>query len=81
MCPVHALHVQVLAVHHEMVDEAFTRDMHAAGKQVHVWTVSSSPVMKAVLDAGVDALVTNHPAAAVAAVKAYQEKCARRRQR
>lgn len=34
---------------------------HAARKRVHAWTANTAGMMRTVLDAGVDAVVTNHP--------------------
>ncbi len=40
------------------------RRAHAAGKQVHVWTVDRSEVMQRMIERGVDNLITNEPALA-----------------
>lgn len=42
-------------------DPAFVADAHAAGKQVHVWTVNRARDMDLVRDLGVDAVITDHP--------------------
>lgn len=44
-----------------VVDEAFVRQAHDAGVAVHVWTVDDEPTMHALLDIGVDGVVTNRP--------------------
>jgi glycerophosphoryl diester phosphodiesterase len=42
-------------------DPGFVADAHAAGKQVHVWTVNRAQDMDLVRDLGVDAVITDHP--------------------
>jgi glycerophosphoryl diester phosphodiesterase len=42
-------------------DPEFVADAHAAGKQVHVWTVNRSADMDLVRDLGIDAVITDHP--------------------
>ena len=42
-------------------DPGFVADAHAAGKQVHVWTVNKPADMDLVRDLGVDAIITDHP--------------------
>ena len=42
-------------------DPAFVADAHAAGKQVHVWTVNRPADMNLVQQLGVDAVITDHP--------------------
>lgn len=49
------------AVHYAMTSPALTARLHAAGKRVFAWTVNSPHMMQRALDAGVDAIVTNHP--------------------
>lgn len=43
-------------------DPDLVADAHAAGKEVHVWTVNRSADMDLVRDLGVDAAITDHPA-------------------
>ena len=42
-------------------DPAFVADAHAAGKEVHVWTVNRPADMDFVRGLGVDAAITDHP--------------------
>ena len=42
-------------------DPGFVADAHAAGKQVHVWTVNQRSDMDLVRDLGVDAVITDRP--------------------
>jgi glycerophosphoryl diester phosphodiesterase len=42
-------------------DPGFVADAHAAGKEVHVWTVNKPADMDLVRDLGVDAIITDHP--------------------
>lgn len=42
-------------------DPGFVADAHAAGKQVHVWTVNRPADMDLVRELGVDAVITDHP--------------------
>ena len=43
-------------------DPDFVADAHAAGKELHVWTVNSAADMEFVRTLGVDAVITDHPA-------------------
>jgi glycerophosphoryl diester phosphodiesterase len=43
-------------------DPEFVADAHAAGKEVHVWTVNRPRDMDLARDLGVDAIITDHPA-------------------
>jgi glycerophosphoryl diester phosphodiesterase len=53
--------VQVPVTHGDrrVVDEAFVATCHRLGLQVHVWTVNEPGHMRALLDLGVDGLVTD----------------------
>ncbi len=42
-------------------DPDFVADAHAAGKEVHVWTVNRPKDMDLARDLGVDAVITDHP--------------------
>lgn len=44
-----------------VVDEAFVSAAHDCGIAVHVWTIDDAPTMTALLDMGVDGVVTNRP--------------------
>ncbi|GAA2436168.1 glycerophosphodiester phosphodiesterase [Streptomyces macrosporus] len=43
-----------------VVDRAFVRHAHARGLQVHVWTINDPARMRALLDLGVDGIMTDH---------------------
>ncbi|PJE95147.1 glycerophosphodiester phosphodiesterase [Streptomyces carminius] len=43
-----------------VVDRAFVRHAHARGMQVHVWTVNDPDRMRALLELGVDGIMTDH---------------------
>jgi len=43
-----------------VVDRRFLREAHARGLQVHVWTVNEAERMHALLDLGVDGIMTDH---------------------
>ncbi|MGK5628157.1 glycerophosphodiester phosphodiesterase [Streptomyces sp. URMC 123] len=43
-----------------VVDRSFVRAAHARGLQVHVWTVNEAERMRALLDLGVDGIMTDH---------------------
>lgn len=43
-----------------VVDRRFVREAHARGLQVHVWTVNEPARMAALLDLGVDGIMTDH---------------------
>ncbi|PNH02675.1 hypothetical protein TSOC_011330, partial [Tetrabaena socialis] len=51
----------VVGVHHAMVEPQLLDTLHGAGKQLFAWTVNQAEVLRAVLDVGVDAVVTNYP--------------------
>lgn len=44
-----------------VVDETFVRMAHRIGAEVHVWTVDEAAQMRALLDMGVDGIVTDRP--------------------
>lgn len=51
-----------------IVTDGLIRDAHAAGVEVHVWTINADVDMRRLLDLGVDGLVTDRADAAVAMV-------------
>jgi glycerophosphoryl diester phosphodiesterase len=42
-------------------DPDYVADAHAAGKEVHVWTINSTADMDFVRQLGIDAAITDHP--------------------
>ncbi len=59
--PADALQVPVRYGLLTLVDERTVAAAHAAGKQVHVWTVNEPGEMRRLLDLGVDGLITDRP--------------------
>ena len=57
------LHVPYQALHpsFRMVDAAYVENAHRQGYRVNVWTVNEVDDMQRMLDAGVDAIITNYP--------------------
>jgi glycerophosphoryl diester phosphodiesterase len=54
--------------HHLFVDEAFVARAHAAGLAVNTWTCDEPDRIRQLADLGVDAVVTNVPDVALAAL-------------
>ncbi len=52
-----------------IVDEQSLAAAHALGLEVHVWTINDEPEMERLLALGVDALMTDYPARAMAVLK------------
>ena len=52
----------------KLIDEAFVARAHEAAKRVVVWTVNDPDRLRALASAGVDAVITDDPAAAIAAL-------------
>ncbi len=52
-----------VGIHHPNVDAAFVAAAHGRGLAVHPWTVDDEPEARRLLALGVDALITNTPAA------------------
>ncbi|KAG2452907.1 hypothetical protein HYH02_002250 [Chlamydomonas schloesseri] len=72
-----SVHTQpaVVGVHFAMVEPALLNVLHGAGKQLYAWTINHAEVLRAVLDVGVDALVTNYPLTALEAIESRLTKC------
>jgi glycerophosphoryl diester phosphodiesterase len=60
----------------DSVTPSVVRRLHAAGKAVHVWTVDSKREMREMLELGVDDLITDDPALALAQVSSYERDSA-----
>ncbi|MBN1350747.1 glycerophosphodiester phosphodiesterase [candidate division KSB1 bacterium] len=52
---------ELLSVYHKLITPEFVQKAHAAGKEVHVWTVNDPKLMKKLIDDGVDNIITNRP--------------------
>ena len=57
--------------HDLLVDAGFVRRAHDAGLDVNVWTVDDADRIRELADLGVDGIITNRPADAVAALAAH----------
>jgi glycerophosphoryl diester phosphodiesterase len=57
--------------HDLLVDAGFVTRAHEAGLDVHVWTIDDPNRMRELAGLGVDGIITNHPAAAVAALGSF----------
>ncbi len=53
------LPVEVVVPHYGLTDEAVVRELHAAGKQVFVWTVNQEKEMQRMATLGVDAIISD----------------------
>lgn len=56
-----ALQVPVRAGGLEIVNRAFVEAAHARGLQVHVWTIDDAAQMQALIELGVDGIMTDQP--------------------
>ena len=55
------LDVDFYSVQPKYATATFIRDAHADGRDVHVWTVNDPALMTALVDRGVDNIITDHP--------------------
>lgn len=62
------------SIYYGFVSEKLVELSHAAGKEIHVWTVNSVPVVKRLKAIGVDNLITDYPQQTREAL--YDEKMA-----
>jgi len=53
-----------------IVTPEFVAAAHDLGTEVHVWTINTAPEMHALLDLGVDGLMTDVPALAMDVLRA-----------
>ncbi len=66
-----------MAIFHGTARRPIVAELQAAGKRVFPWTVNSAAHIKAVLDAGVDGVVTNMPRLTLHAVQHRLARCLR----
>ena len=59
--PAMALQIPLEFADRPLVSTALVAHAHAHGIQVHVWTINDAAEMNALLDLGVDGIVTDHP--------------------
>ena len=62
-----------LCLNSARTSSAVVRRAHAAGKEVHVWTVNRAEVVLRMIERGVDNIVTDHPALAMQIVRKRRE--------
>jgi glycerophosphoryl diester phosphodiesterase len=60
------LDVDILSVRTGLITGKLLGRAHASGKEIHAWTVDDPKVMADLIDQGVDSLITNDPATAIA---------------
>jgi glycerophosphoryl diester phosphodiesterase len=58
-----------LAVNAGFAGRGFVKSAHAANKEVYVWTVNDAPTMSIMVSRGVDGLITDKPALALAVLE------------
>jgi glycerophosphoryl diester phosphodiesterase len=59
--PAMVLQIPLEFANRPLVTEALLAHAHAHGIQVHVWTINDEEKMSALLDLGVDGIITDHP--------------------
>lgn len=59
--PAMALQIPLEFANRPLVTEALLAHSHTHGIQVHVWTINDEETMNALLDLGVDGIVSDHP--------------------
>jgi len=59
--PAMALQIPLEFADRPLVSTALVAHAHAHGIQVHVWTINDAAEMNALLDLGVDGIITDHP--------------------
>ena len=67
------LPVDILSVRTGLITDRLLGRAHAAGKEVHAWTIDDPKTMGELIDQGVDGLITNDPVAALAVRRERQE--------
>jgi glycerophosphoryl diester phosphodiesterase len=60
------LEVEVLSIRTGLITDVLLERARGAGREVHAWTIDDPAVMGRLIDRGVDGIITNDPAAAVA---------------
>lgn len=69
---VHAVQIPERALGGETTTPRLLRAFHAAGVEVHVWTINEPAVMRSLLDRGVDGIVTDRADLAVAEIESRE---------
>jgi len=69
--PYHVLEVPVRQAGLDLVDADLVEGYHALGFAVHVWTVDARSEMEALIELGVDGLMTDRPSVLSAVLAAY----------
>ena len=69
---------EYVAVHHGMACPATLAAAHAAGRTVVGWTANTGPILRRLLDEGVDGIVSNYPRTVLRAVAAKRRACEQR---
>lgn len=54
-------YVEAFAVHRTFITQTIIDKAHAMGKKVHIWTVNDREVMDALVEMGVDGIITDRP--------------------